>query len=62
VYPLDGKRNIVNILGLYEGLQIIFQDLREVVLEFRATMIFLNLLPARRALMEDVFDINGRHR
>ena len=43
-------RNLIDVLGLDDGLQIVLEDLREVVLQFRAAEILQNRLPVGRDL------------
>jgi len=47
---LDGFWDLVNILRLYDGFQIIFQNLCEVVLQLGATEVRQNLWPVWRIL------------
>lgn len=42
---LDGLGDLVDILRFDYGLQVIFKDLSEVVLQFRSTPVFENLFP-----------------
>ena len=42
---LDGSGDVVDILGLNEGLEVVFKDLGEVVLELRSTEVFEDFLP-----------------
>lgn len=42
---LDGAGNLIDILGLDHGLEVILQNLREVVLQFGTTEVLQNLLP-----------------
>jgi hypothetical protein len=46
----DCSGDVVDILRLNEGLEIILQDLRKVILKFRSTEILQDLLPIRRVL------------
>lgn len=43
----DSPGDLVDILGLNHGLEVIFQELGEVVLEFRSTEVLDNILPVR---------------
>ena len=45
---LDGPRNLVHVLRLDHGLQVIFQDFREVILELRAAKVGQDLGPVGR--------------
>ena len=51
---LDGAGDLVNILGLDEGLEVVLEDLREVVLELRATEVLEDLLPVWGILEQGV--------
>lgn len=41
---------MVNVLRLYDGVQVVLQDAREVVLQLAAPEVRQDLLPVRRAL------------
>ena len=44
----DSLRDVVHILGLGDGLDVVLQDAREVVLQLRAPEVGQDLLPVRR--------------
>lgn len=47
---LDGTGNVINILGLDEGFEIILEDFGKVILQLGSSKVFENLLPIRRVL------------
>jgi len=47
---LDSLRDVINILGLDDSLEVVFQNLGEVVLELGATEVAENFLPVRGVL------------
>ena len=46
----DGLGDVVDVLGLGDGLDVVLQDAREVVLQLRAPKVGQDLLPVWRAL------------
>ena len=47
VLALDGSRDLVDVLGLDNGLEVILENLCEVVLQLGTTEVLENLLPVR---------------
>jgi hypothetical protein len=47
VLALDGSGNLVDVLGLDNGLEVVLEDLCEVVLQLGTTEVLENLLPVR---------------
>lgn len=48
--PLDGLGDVVHVLRLDDGLQVVLQDAREVVLQLRPPEVLQDFLPVGRAL------------
>lgn len=49
---LNCFRDLVDILWLYDGLEVVLQDLGEIVLQLRASEISQDLLPVRGSLQK----------
>ena len=47
---LDGLGDVVHVLGLDDGVEVVLQDAREVVLQLAAPPVRQHLLPVRRVL------------
>jgi hypothetical protein len=50
VLALDGSGNLVDVLRLNNGLEVVLENLCEVILQFRTTEVLENLLPIRRVV------------
>ena len=51
VVALDGSRDLIDILGLNDGLEVVLKNLGEVVLQLRTTEVLQDLLPVRRVVV-----------
>ena len=56
---LDGLGNVVNVLGLDDGLQVVLQNLGEIVLKLRTTEVSQDLLPVRGVLQSQLVSQTG---
>lgn len=51
LFSFDRARDVIDVLRLDEGFNVVFEDLGEVVLELRSTEVLEDLLPVRRGLL-----------